>query len=304
MLGRQRELAAPRNLVRSPGCRLITLTGPGGSGKTRLALALAAEIEDDFADGAMFVPLAAVADPALVLQAIARVLDVRDTAERTPLEAVASALRDRRLLLVLDNFEHVVATADEIAALLEMCPATTVVVTSRSPLHLHGEQQFATPPLARPESSAADSPDSGIGFGAVALFVERARWVRNDFSLHAGNAAAVAEVCRRLDGLPLAIELAAAWMHVLSPAALLERMEQRLPWLREGSSDRPARPRTMQNAITWSHDLLTPDERTLFRRLAIFVGALTWKGSRPSGRWRRPGRMATPRPPSSMCWRG
>ncbi|MGH2616368.1 MAG: ATP-binding protein, partial [Thermomicrobiales bacterium] len=279
LIGREQEVAAVLALVHEPGRHLITLTGPGGVGKTRLALAVAKEIEPEFADGAVFVPLAAVSDPALVIPTIARALEIRDTRERSLAEALLVALRDRHLLLVLDNFEHLMlpgmTAAASVAHLLQACPTVTAFVTSRAPLHLSGEQRFLTPPLALPAVDAVLSVDTLDNFGAIAFFVERARWVSHNFVLSEDNAAAIADICRQLDGLPLAIELAAPWIRALTAEELLQRLEHRLPLLQGGADDQPARLRTMRDAIAWSYDLLTVDEAQLFRRLAVFVGGFT-----------------------------
>ncbi|MGH2615745.1 MAG: ATP-binding protein, partial [Thermomicrobiales bacterium] len=276
-IGRDREVAALRDLLQESRCRLVTVTGTGGVGKTRLAIAVAAEVAAEFADGALFVPLAAISDPALILPAIARVLEVRETPGRTPRESLVAVLRDRHLLLVLDNFEHLVGAeaAADVSALLEACSNLTVLVTSRTPLRLHDEQLFATSPLSLPPASEEIAPDALSEYGAVALFVERARMTRHGFALTGENATSVVEICRRLDGLPLAIELAAAWVRVLPPASLLERLHPRLSLLRGGTADQPARLRTMRDAIAWSYDLLSEEEARLFRRLAVFVGGFT-----------------------------
>ena len=236
-----------------------------------MAKAAAAE----FADGAVFVPLAAISDPSLVFPAIARALDVRETPERPLIDSLIDALRDRRLLLVLDNFEHVLAAAFDLARLLAACPRLTILVSSRAALRLSGEQLFLTPPLALPAPDERPALEDLAAAEAVALFVLRARLVSPDLVLDADNALAIAEICRRLDGLPLAIELAAAWVRVLPPAALLARLEQRLPLLRGGAADQPVRLRTMRDAIAWSYDLLTAEEAQLFRRLAVFVGGFS-----------------------------
>jgi non-specific serine/threonine protein kinase len=266
-------------LVREPPRRLITLTGPGGVGKTRLALAVAAEVAPEFADGAVFVPLAAIADADLLLPTIARALDIRETRERSWAEAVLTALRERYLLLVLDNVEHLalpgMTAAADVAALLDACPGVTALVTSRAPLHLRGEQRFVTPPLALPTPGETLPIETLADYGAIAFFVERARLVNYEFALNADNADAIAAICRRLDGLPLAIELATPWLRVLPPAALLAQLEPRLPLLQGGAADQPARLRTMRDAIAWSYDLLSPDEARLFRRLAVFTGGFT-----------------------------
>ena len=277
LIGREREVDALCALLRDPSRRLITLTGPGGSGKTRLAIEAAQRASADFPDGGAFVPLAAVSDAALILPAIAQLLDVLGGPGRSLQESLVMALQSRHLLLVLDNLEHLVgatATAD-IAALLQGCPGLTILATSRSLLRIHDERRFSTPPLAVPMTANALPLDALGDYGAIALFVARAQAINRDFALDATNASILVEICRRLDGLPLAIELAAAWVRVLSPAALLERLEPRLPLLRGGGDDLPARLRTMRDAIAWSYDLLSPEERALFRRLAVFSGGFT-----------------------------
>jgi predicted ATPase/DNA-binding NarL/FixJ family response regulator len=272
LVGRDRELEALCALLRESERRLVTLIGPGGVGKTRLAIAAALSSEAEFDHGAVFVPLAATSGSRLVVPTIAKALGLRETPERPLMEVLLSFLRDRHTLLVLDNFEHVVDAAIDVFAVLERCPRTTVLVTSRSPLRLHEEQRYTTPPLAVPDSVDATTPEDIATYGAIGLFVERARSVSNQFALDDENASAVAEICRRLDGIPLAIELAAAWVRVLPPAAILARLEPQLPLLKGGTGDQPARLRTMRDAIAWSHDLLTDEERRLFRRMAVFVG--------------------------------
>jgi excisionase family DNA binding protein len=283
-IGREREGAAVADLLRSDDVRLVTLTGPGGVGKTRLALRVAEDAADDFSDGLVFVPLVAVGRAGLVLTTIARALGVRESPDRSLTDGMVTALRYRRLLLVLDNFEHLLEAAIDLADLLTSCPRLTMLVTSREPLRLSGERRFPTSPLALPAAGDALSPTQLSTYEAIALFVERARQVRPDFTLDDGNAAAVLEICRRLDGLPLAIELAAVWLRVLSPAALLTRLERRLPLLTGGAPDQPTRLRTMRDAIAWSHDLLSDEERQLIRRLAVFVGGFTLAAAEDVGR--------------------
>ncbi|MGH2616414.1 MAG: ATP-binding protein, partial [Thermomicrobiales bacterium] len=273
-VGREWELAAIGELM-ATGPRLLTLTGPGGVGKTRLAIAAATAIAPAFADGVVFVPLAAITEPGLVLPTISRALDIRETPGRPLTKTLAEALQDWRVLLVLDNFEHVLVAAADLARLLEACPGLTALVTSRAPLRLSVEQRFLTPPLTLPAPGHTLADGGLAGNEAIALFVERARSVRHDFAVDGGNAAQLVEICRRLDGLPLAIELAAAWVRVLPPAALLSRLDQRLSLLHGAIDEQPLRLRTMRDAIAWSYDLLAPDEARLFRRLAVFVGGFT-----------------------------
>ncbi|MEA2523389.1 MAG: hypothetical protein QOF73_616, partial [Thermomicrobiales bacterium] len=270
-VGRNREVVAVAALLRSPEIRLVTLTGPGGVGKTRLALQVAEKLAPEFSNGAAFVDLAAVRDPGLVLPAVAAVLGVREVPDRQLIDALVEALRGRSLLLVLDNLEQVATAGTDLADLVAGSPGLTILATSRVPLHVSVEQEYPVPALTTP--AEASGPPASIGDSeAVALFVQRARALRADFALTEANAAAIAEICRRLDGLPLAIELAAARVKILSPAALLARLGHRLDLLTGGTRDAPARLRTMRDAIAWSHDLLEPEEQTLFRRLAVFAG--------------------------------
>ena len=255
--------------------RLLTITGPGGVGKTRLALAVADALKDAFADGARFVDLAPVADPALVPAEAARVLGVCDNGATPPFERLIAHLRDRRLLLVLDNFEHLLAATSALADLLAACPALRVLTTSREPLRLRWEQVWRLPPLALPDPRHPPALPDLAAVPSVALFVARAQAVRPEFALTPENALAVAAICARLDGLPLALELAAPRISVLSPDALLARLDRGLPLLRWDASDLPARQRTLRATIEWSYGLLSPAEQMLFRRLSIFAGGWT-----------------------------
>jgi non-specific serine/threonine protein kinase len=279
-VGRAREVRALRTLLRRDGVRLVTLTGSGGSGKTRLALRVAADLLPAFPDGASFVALAAVADPELILPATAQALGVREAPGRPARERVLEVLRGRQALLLLDNFEHLLAGAPAVADLLAACPGLTVLVTSRAALRLSGEREFPVPPLALPDPRRPPTAAALARCGATRLFVERARAVRPGFRVTAADAVAVAAICARLDGLPLALELAAARVKLLPPRALLGRLEAgpagaALRLLAGGVRDAPARQQTLRATLTWSHDLLTPDERRLFRRLAVFAGGFS-----------------------------
>ncbi len=280
MIGRERELERLQDLLLDPGVRLVTVTGPGGIGKTRLALEAAWQAAEDFADGVCFVSLAAIRDPQLVMPTIARTLEVDEVAGRPMGEVLGQALRERELLLVLDNLEQVVEASGDLGSLLAACPRLTILATSREPLRLRAEHIVATPPLAVPPLGQRGALGHGEAryverYEAVTLFAERARAARPDFVLTDANASAVAALCTRLDGLPLAIELAAARSRHLTPAELVTRWERPLPLLTGGPRDLPERQRTLRNAITWSHDLLSPEEQALFRRLAVFAGGFT-----------------------------
>jgi predicted ATPase/DNA-binding XRE family transcriptional regulator len=275
LIGREHDVATLCALLGQQDVRLATLTGPGGTGKTHLAVTVAAEVAARYPDGVCFVDLSPITDPALVVPTIAAALGVREIAGESMRERLSRSLRDQRLLLVLDNCEQVLESAADIAALLAGCPHLAILATSREPLHIRAECEIAVSPLPLPDPARLP-PLAELGHvPAVALFVERAHAVSAGFTLTMENAPAVAAICQRLDGLPLALELAAARVKVLPPAALLARLEQRLLLLTGGGRDVPARQRTMRNAIAWSHDFLTQEEQTLFRRLAVFPGGCT-----------------------------
>jgi predicted ATPase/DNA-binding SARP family transcriptional activator len=275
LVGRRRPLARLKELLLEPGPRLVTLTGPGGTGKTRLALEAALQLAEAFGDGVCFVDLATLRDPERVAPAIARALGVPETAGQPVIESLKAALDGRRMLLVLDNFEQVVEGAPAAALLLEACPDLAVLATSRELLRLRGEHVFPVPALALPAETAAPAPEELARYGAVRLFVERARAVRADFRLTRENASAVAGICARLEGLPLSIELAAARIELLSPQALLEHLERPLELLTGGARDLPPRQQTLRSALAWSYELLDEGERSLFERLSAFVGGCT-----------------------------
>ena len=275
LIGREHELEELRLLLAGGHPRLITLTGPGGTGKTRLALQLGSDVAGDFADGVVFVQLAALSNPSLVIVSVAQALGLRETPGRSLEATIVEHLTDRELLLLLDNFEHVIASAPLVADLLHAAPALKVVATSRRPLRLAGEQEYDVPPLNVPEWRRDTDLDELARSEAIALFVARAAAVRHGFRLTAENAPAVAAICTRLDGLPLGIELAAARVRVLPPAALLARLEHALDLLTGGVREQPERQRTLRGALDWSHELLEPAEQTLFRRLAVFAGDWT-----------------------------
>jgi predicted ATPase/class 3 adenylate cyclase len=273
-LGRENHVARIVDLLSRDDVRLLTITGPGGVGKTRLGVQAAAGLLDDFPDGVWFIDLSALDDPTLVPSAIARVLGVREEGGGLP-ERLTTVIGGKRLLLVLDNFERVLESASLVTSLLAGGPGAKVLVTSRTPLHTAGEQEYPLSPLLMPDPEHLPPLEHVLQFEAVRLFVERARAVKPGFTVTVDNAAAVAEICHRLDGLPLAIELAAALVKLLPPQALLRRLEKRLPLLTRGARDLPARQQTMRDAIAWSHDLLTPAEQTLFQRMAVFPGGCT-----------------------------
>jgi predicted ATPase/DNA-binding NarL/FixJ family response regulator len=271
LIGRERERATARALLLDEAAPLLTLTGPGGIGKTRLALAVAQEVATAFADGLAWVDLASLRDASLVPTIVATTLGLVPVAALTPTEAIVRHLRSRQALLMLDNCEHVLAeTAELVARLLATCPALQVVATSRAPLRVRGEQELPVGPLPLPSDDA--SFEALLQSPAVQLFRERAQARRPVFTVDASNATAIAALCRQLDGIPLAIELAAARSNVLSPEALLARMPSRLSLLSYGARDLPARQQTLRHAIAWSYDLLSDEDRRLFRHLAIFAG--------------------------------
>ncbi|MCX6021616.1 MAG: AAA family ATPase, partial [Chloroflexi bacterium] len=279
IIDRVRELAMALELLRSPQVRVLTFTGPGGAGKTRLALQTGADLLDDFAHGVYFVSLSPITEPDRIAPAIAQALGIPEGAGQTVFRDVAEYLHDRRLLLILDNFEQVVDGAPVVAELLAACPGVKVLNTSRATLRIRGERELPVPPLSLPNVQRLPPPERLSQYGAVALFIERAQAVRPDFAVTNENAPAVAEICWRLDGLPLAIELAAARSKLLLPQAMLARLERRLPLLVGGARDLPARQQTLRNAIAWSWDLLTAEERSLFQRMSAFIDGSSLEAS-------------------------
>ena len=283
-VGREREIVDLAQLMAAS--RLVTVTGAGGCGKTRLALEVAARVDTRFHGGSCFVPLASIRSSQnehpteSVASAMAQILQIRGAAHESTVETLKRRLREDRLLVVLDNFEHLMDAATLIVELLTSCPGLAVLATTRQLLHLQGEQVYPVPPLALPDTARVLSIDELARVEAIQLFVERARAVAPGFSLTESNRDAVTEICCRLDGLPLGIELAAARIRHLSAPALLDRLERRLPLLTGGARDLPARQQALRDAIAWSHDLLGPEERVLFRRLAVFVGGWTLDAAR------------------------
>jgi predicted ATPase/class 3 adenylate cyclase len=276
LIGRERELGEVGDLLREEEVRLLTLTGAGGIGKTRLGLQVGAELLDEFEDGVFFVVLAPITDPALVPSAIAEALGVVEAADQPLEEALKDYLRTKELLVLLDNFEQVLGGAPLLGKLLSACPRLKVLATSRSVLRVYGEQEYPVPPLELPRPGGRlPAIDKLSQYEAVRLFIERAKAARAEFSVTDENAPAVAEICARLDGLPLAIELAAARIKLLTPAAMLERLGSRLKLLRGGARDLPERQRTLRGTIEWSFALLEEGEQALFGRLAVFSGGRT-----------------------------
>src|SRR5450631_4647009 len=281
-VGREKEVAAAKELLLRQGVRLVTVTGPGGIGKTRLATQVARGLVEHFPGGTHFVPLSALSDPDLVASVIAQALGIREAGGQLPLEILKRNLHDSLrapMLFLLDNFEHLVQAVPTVAEILAADPNLKILVTSRAALHLYGEHEFPLPPLTLPDSRSMPSVEVLSQCPAVALFVQRATAARPDFELNRENASAVAEICARLDGLPLAIELAAARVKVLSLSSMLTRLASRLQLLTGGSRDLPQRQQTLRAAIDWSYDLLDAAEQKLFRRMSVFVGGCNLEGA-------------------------
>jgi predicted ATPase len=278
-VGREREIAAAKELLLREDVRLVTVTGPGGIGKTRLAVQVASGLVERFPGGTHFVPLSSLSDPGLIASVIVQTLGIREAGGQSALEILRENLQGAPMLLVLDNFEHLVQAAPTVAELLAMSPNLKIMVTSRAALHVYGEHEFPVPPLALPDSLALPAVEVLSQCPAVALFVQRAVAAKPDFELNRENAPAVSEICARLDGLPLAIELAAARVKVLSPSSMRTRLTSRLQLLTGGARDLPQRQQTLRAAMDWSYDLLSAAEQKLFRRLSVFVGGCNLEGA-------------------------
>jgi predicted ATPase len=271
LIGRQHELECGKRLILGEDAALVTLTGPGGTGKSRLGIELALELRDHFKDGAFLIPLESIRNPELVIPAIASSLGLSESPGNPPLaELLYDFLGDREMLLLLDNFEQVLPAGPQISRMLEACPRLKILITSRAPLHLRAERELHVPPLAVPPRAAEHDPGSLSSYSSTQLFLQRAQSIRPDFQINRENAPAVTEILQQVDGLPLAIELASARIRLLSPEALLPRLEHRFDVLRGGTRDLPARQRTLYGAIEWSYGLLSEDDQRLFRRLSVF----------------------------------
>src|SRR6266702_27938 len=277
LLEREQEVAAACTLLLRPGMRLLTLTGTGGVGKTRLALQVTTEAQDGFGDGVSFISLAPISDPELLITTIVHTLGLRETGNRPLLDLLKSFLQNKHLLLLLDNFEQIIAAAPALADLLEACPQLKLLVTSREVLRVRGEHEFVVQPLPVPDLKQSAGREALSHYASVALFTQQAQAVNPDFQVTDTNAHTIAAICTRLAGLPLALELAAARLKHLSPQALLARLEHRLQVLTRGPRDVFERQQTLRNTIQWSYDLLTTEEQRLFRCLSVFVGGCTFE---------------------------